>query len=145
MWPPTMWHPNTRRPRRARTAPLHAQAGLRLCWSHIPHRRKSHALAQITFIVKSKKQITAKQSKANLKQKAKNKTRHNTEGIHIQEHPISGAALGTAGMTLPPASCLEDCSRSGEPRTWMTSDHTLWCLLLECQPFSHLWNYKCRS
>ena len=59
----------------------------------------------------------AKQSKANLKQKAKNKTRHNTEGIHIQDHPISGAALGTAGMTLPPASCLEDCSRSGEPRT----------------------------
>ena len=58
-----------------------------------------------------------KQSKANLKQKAKNKTRHNTKGIHIQDHPISGAALGTAGMTLPPASCLEDCSRSGEPRT----------------------------
>ena len=59
----------------------------------------------------------AKQSKANLKQKAKNKTRHNTEGIHIQDHPISGAALETAGMTLPPASCLEDCSRSREPRT----------------------------
>ena len=83
----------------------YVQADLRPRWSHIPHCRKSHALARISFIVKSKKQITAKPSKANQKQKAKNKTRHNTEGIHIQGHPISGAVLGTAGKILPPASC----------------------------------------
>ena len=157
MWFPTMWPPDTGRPRRTRTAPTpprhrnpkrcpiscptvtehsidkqrlwpdctYAQADLRPCWSHIPHSRKSRALAQITFIIKSKKQITAKRSKANQKQRAKNKTRHNTEGSHIQGHPISGAVLGTAGKILPPASCKLDCSRSGEPRTWMTSDHFL--------------------
>ena len=141
-----MWHSNTRRPRRAppprhktQTTPrqqpnshitlkrqakapirLRACAGLSkaLLVAHTPSSEIPCTGSDNIYCKKQKANNSkANQSKANLKQKVENKTRHNTEGIHIQDHPISRAALGTAGMTLPPASCLEDCSRSGEPRT----------------------------
>ena len=143
-----MWHPDTRRPRRARTAlpprlrtqttprqqpnshiTLKRQAKapirLRACagWSKallVAHTPPSEIPCTGSDNIYRKKQKTAKRSTAKQsksKAESKNKTRHNTEGIHIQDHLISGAALGTAGMTLPSASCLEDCSRSGEPRT----------------------------
>ena len=47
MWFPTMWHFDMCRLRRACAASFHAQADLRLYWSHIPHCWKSHVAALI--------------------------------------------------------------------------------------------------